>query len=128
MIFFLAFLLVSMLGVSGYIAQVLGWVSAISAFIGMIILAVLIYYATMWLTAGDEMVTAFVLWWATVSVNWPGNKSLVLMIAIFYIGLSRRREKCQLAGTFVVRISKNEQVNSFFSPFPLHFFRALFSD
>lgn len=38
------------------------------------------------------------------------------MIAIFYIGLSRRREKCQLAGTFVVRISKNEQVNSFFSP------------
>ena len=61
MIFFLAFLLVSMLGVSGYIAQVLGWVSAISAFIGMIILAVLIYYATMWLTAGDEMVTGLFL-------------------------------------------------------------------
>lgn len=50
MIFFLAFLLASMLGVSGYIAQVLGWISAISALLGMVVLAVLIYYTTMWLT------------------------------------------------------------------------------
>ena len=61
MIFFLAFLLASILGVSGYIAQVLGWVSAISALLGMVILAVLIYYTTMWLTAGDEMVTGLFL-------------------------------------------------------------------
>ena len=47
MIFFLAFLLASMLGVSGYIAQVLGWISAISALLGMVVLAVLIYYTTM---------------------------------------------------------------------------------
>lgn len=57
----LAFLLASMLGVSGYIAQVLGWISAISALLGMVVLAVLIYYTTMWLTAGDEMVTGLFL-------------------------------------------------------------------
>lgn len=57
MIFFWTFLVVSILAVSGYIAQVMGWISAISAFIGMVILAALIYYLTMWLTVGDEMVT-----------------------------------------------------------------------
>lgn len=61
MIFFWAFLTVSILGVSGYIAQVLGWVSAICAFIGMVVLAALIYYVTMWLTVGDEMVTGLFL-------------------------------------------------------------------
>ncbi|HGX4672694.1 TPA: DUF2545 family protein, partial [Escherichia coli] len=32
-------------------------VSAISSFFGMVILAALIYYFTMWLTGGNELVT-----------------------------------------------------------------------
>ncbi|BBU82178.1 hypothetical protein EIMP300_35780 [Escherichia coli] len=37
--------------------QVLNMVSAISSFFGMVILAALIYYFTMWLTGGNELVT-----------------------------------------------------------------------
>ena len=43
--------------VSGYIGQVLNVVSAVSSFFGMVILAALIYYFTMWLTGGNELVT-----------------------------------------------------------------------
>lgn len=61
MIFFWAFLAASILGISGYIVQVLGWASATCGFIGMVVLAGLIYYTTMWLTAGDEKVTGLFL-------------------------------------------------------------------
>ncbi|QRG80407.1 DUF2545 family protein [Citrobacter sp. R56] len=61
MIYLLMFLAISIVAVSGYIGQVLGTVSAISSFIGMITLAILIYYFTWWLTGGAEMVTGFFL-------------------------------------------------------------------
>ncbi|WP_096891963.1 YfdY family protein [Escherichia coli] len=36
---------------------ILNVVSAVSSFFGMVILAALIYYFTMWLTGGNELVT-----------------------------------------------------------------------
>ena len=46
------FLALCIVCVSGYIGQVLNVVSAVSSFF-----AVLIYYFTMWLTGGNELVT-----------------------------------------------------------------------
>lgn len=51
------FLALCIVCVSGYIGQVLNVVSAVSSFFGMVILAALIYYFTMWLTGGNELVT-----------------------------------------------------------------------
>ena len=53
----LCFLGTRIVCVSGYIGQVLNVVSAVSSFFGMVILAALIYYFTMWLTGGNELVT-----------------------------------------------------------------------
>ncbi|STP18686.1 inner membrane protein [Escherichia coli] len=52
MIYLWMFLALCIVCVSGYIGQVLNMVSAISSFFGMVILAALIYYFTMWLTGG----------------------------------------------------------------------------
>lgn len=49
------FLALCIVCVSGYIGQVLNVVSAVSSFFGMVILAALIYYFTMWLTGGNEL-------------------------------------------------------------------------
>lgn len=57
MIYLWMFLALCIVCVSGYIGQVLNMVSAISSFFGMVILAALIYYFTMWLTGGNELVT-----------------------------------------------------------------------
>ncbi|POT59912.1 DUF2545 domain-containing protein [Citrobacter amalonaticus] len=64
MIYLWAFLAFSIVGVSGYIGQVMGISRAITSFIGMVILAALIYCFTMWLTAGNEMVTGLFLFLA----------------------------------------------------------------
>ena len=40
-----------------FLALCIVWVSAVSSFFGMVILAALIYYFTMWLTGGNELVT-----------------------------------------------------------------------
>ncbi|EHG5998205.1 TPA: YfdY family protein [Escherichia fergusonii] len=64
MIYIWAFLVVSILCVSGYIGQVLGWASAISSLIGMIILTAMIYYFTSWVTGGNEIVTGIFLFLA----------------------------------------------------------------
>lgn len=50
MIYLWMFLALCIVCVSGYIGQVLNVVSAVSSFFGMVILAALIYYFTMWLT------------------------------------------------------------------------------
>ena len=57
MIYLWMFLALCIVCVSGYIGQVLNVVSAVSSFFGMVILAALIYYFTMWLTGGNELVT-----------------------------------------------------------------------
>ncbi|NUD87160.1 DUF2545 family protein [Escherichia coli] len=49
MIYLWMFLALCIVCVSGYIGQVLNVVSAVSSFFGMVILAALIYYFTMWL-------------------------------------------------------------------------------
>ena len=57
------FLALCIVCVSGYIGQVLNVVSAVSSFFGMVILAALIYYFTMWLTSdGDIYVSCPGLW------------------------------------------------------------------
>ncbi|QMQ23743.1 DUF2545 family protein [Escherichia coli] len=48
MIYLWMFLALCIVCVSGYIGQVLNVVSAVSSFFGMVILAALIYYFTMW--------------------------------------------------------------------------------
>ena len=40
-----------------FLALCIVCVSAVSSFFGMVILAALIYYFTMWLTGGNELVT-----------------------------------------------------------------------
>ena len=57
MIYLWMFLALCIVCVSGYIGQVLNMISAVSSFFGMVILAALIYYFTMWLTGGNELVT-----------------------------------------------------------------------
>lgn len=57
MIYLWMFLALCIVCVSGYIGQVLNVISAVSSFFGMVILAALIYYFTMWLTGGNELVT-----------------------------------------------------------------------
>ncbi|XPE48184.1 YfdY family protein [Shigella flexneri] len=57
MIYLSIFLALCIVCVSGYIGQVLNVVSAVSSFFSMVILAALIYYFTMWLTGGNELVT-----------------------------------------------------------------------
>ena len=52
MIYLWMFLALCIVCVSGYIGQVLNIASAVSSFFGMVILAALIYYFTMWLTGG----------------------------------------------------------------------------
>ncbi|WP_106377176.1 DUF2545 family protein, partial [Escherichia coli] len=47
-----------------YIGQVLNVVSAVSSFFGMGILAALIYYFTLWLNGGNELVTGVFLFFA----------------------------------------------------------------
>lgn len=64
MLYFWIFLILSIFCVSCYIWQVLGAFASISSFIGMSILAALIYFMTMWLTSGDEMVTGLFLFLA----------------------------------------------------------------
>lgn len=61
MLYFWIFLVLSILGVSCYIWQVMGAAASISAFLGMAILAALIYILTMRLTNGNEMVTGLFL-------------------------------------------------------------------
>ncbi|MBC6500128.1 DUF2545 family protein [Citrobacter freundii] len=61
MLYFWIFLVLSILGVSCYIWQVMGAAASISAFFGMAILAALIYILTMRLTNGNEMVTGLFL-------------------------------------------------------------------
>lgn len=63
MIYIWAFLVVSILCVSGYIGQVLGWASAISSLIGMIILTAMIYYFTSGLPAEMKLSLAFSCFW-----------------------------------------------------------------
>ncbi len=70
MIYLWMFLALCIVCVSGYIGQVLNVVSAVSSFFGMVILAALIYYFTMWLTGGNELVTG-------------GNDSNLLIV--FYV-------------------------------------------
>ncbi|EFC4278127.1 YfdY family protein [Escherichia coli] len=50
-------MVVSAIASTPHIGQVLNVVSAVSSFFGMVILAALIYYFTMWLTGGNELVT-----------------------------------------------------------------------
>ncbi|AUT29758.1 DUF2545 domain-containing protein [Escherichia marmotae] len=57
MIYLWMFLALCIVCVSGYIGQVLNIASAVSSFFGMVILAALIYYFTMWLTGGNELAT-----------------------------------------------------------------------
>ena len=64
MFYFWTFLSLSILGVSCYIWQVMGAVASISSFFGMAILTTIIYFFTMWLTNGDEMVTGLFLFLA----------------------------------------------------------------
>ena len=64
MLYFWASLILSILCVSCYIWQVLGALASISSLIGMAILAALIYFTTLWLTHGDEMVTGIFLFLA----------------------------------------------------------------
>lgn len=47
MIYLWTFLTISILSVSGYVWQVMGVIAAASSFIGMVILAILIYYTTL---------------------------------------------------------------------------------
>ena len=61
MIYLWTFLTISILSVSGYVWQVMGVVASVSSFIGMVILAILIYYTTLWLTDGNEMIMGFFL-------------------------------------------------------------------
>lgn len=61
MLYFWIFLVLSILGVSCYIWLVMGAAASISAFLGMAILAALIYILTMRLTNGNEMVTGLFL-------------------------------------------------------------------
>ena len=84
MIYLWMFLALCIVCVSGYIGQVLNMVSAISSFFGMVILAALIYYFTMWLTGGNELVTGifmflapacglmFALWWGMAGDSGSG--------------------------------------------------------
>ncbi|MDM2930560.1 YfdY family protein [Citrobacter sp. Cm046] len=64
MFYFWTFLSLSILGVGCYIWQVMGAVASISSFFGMAILTTIIYFFTMWLTNGDEMVTGLFLFLA----------------------------------------------------------------
>lgn len=64
MLYFWTFLVLCILSVSCYIWQVMGVWASISSFIGMAILSALIYFVTMWLTTGDEMVTGLFLFLA----------------------------------------------------------------
>ncbi|MEG2566048.1 MAG: DUF2545 family protein [Acinetobacter sp.] len=64
MLYFWIFLILSIFCVSCYIWQVLGVFASITSFIGMSILAAIIYFMTMWLTSGDEMVTGLFLFLA----------------------------------------------------------------
>ncbi len=57
MIYLWMFLALCIVCVSGYIGQVLNVVFGGLFFFGMVILAALIYYFTMWLTGGNELVT-----------------------------------------------------------------------
>ena len=64
MLYFWIFLALSILCVSCYIWQVMGAAAAISAFLGMAILTAVIYFFTMRLTNGNEMVTGLFLFLA----------------------------------------------------------------
>ena len=64
MLYFWIFLALSILCVSCYIWQVIGGAASISAFLGMAILTALIYFFTMRLTNGNEMVTGLFLFLA----------------------------------------------------------------
>lgn len=66
MFYFWIFLVLSILGVSCYIWQVMGAAASISAFFGMVILTALIYFFTLRLTNGDEMVTGLFLFLAPI--------------------------------------------------------------
>ena len=66
MIYLWMFLALCIVCVSGYIGQVLNMISAVSSFFGMVILAALIYYFTMWLTGGNELVTGIFMFLAPV--------------------------------------------------------------
>ena len=74
------FLALCIVCVSGYIGQVLNVVSAVSCVFGLGILAALIYYFTMWLTGGNELVTGIFMFLAP---------SCGLMIR-FMVGYGRR--------------------------------------
>ena len=69
MIYLWMFLALCIVCVSGYIGQVLNMVSAISSFFGMVILAALIYYFTMWLTFGQVFTSA-----SDMIVHLPGDR------------------------------------------------------
>ena len=64
MLYFLIFLALSILCVSCYIWQVMGAAASISAFLGMAILTALIYFFTMRLSNGNEMVSGLFLFLA----------------------------------------------------------------
>lgn len=80
MIYLWMFLALCIVCVSGYIGQVLNMVSAISSFFGMVILAALIYYFTMWLNGGNELVTGIFMFLA------PACGSMIR----FMVGYGRR--------------------------------------
>ncbi len=54
------FLALCIVCVSGYIGQVLNVVSAVSSFFGMVILAALIYYFTMWGNDSNLLIVFYV--------------------------------------------------------------------
>ncbi|ECN5873528.1 DUF2545 family protein [Salmonella enterica subsp. enterica serovar Typhimurium] len=64
MIYLWTFLAISILAVSGYIGQVMGALSAVSSFTGMVILAALIYLLNVWLQDGDDIVSGLLLFLA----------------------------------------------------------------
>ncbi|MBJ8887122.1 MULTISPECIES: YfdY family protein [unclassified Citrobacter] len=64
MFYFWTFLALSILCVSCYIWQVMGAAASISSFFGMAILTALIYFFTIRLTDGNEMVTGLFLFLA----------------------------------------------------------------
>lgn len=64
MIYLWMFFALCIVCVSGYIGQVLNVVLAVFFFFGMVIFAALIYYFTMWLTGGNELVTGIFMFFA----------------------------------------------------------------